>query len=78
MDNQMSYFRNIGRHYVFSSSNANSNDIVEFLDQENHKDDTNNRSLALIELEISPFEYDISAILAAILFRFFFITQCEI
>ena len=52
----------------FWSSDVKSDDIIGFLDLENHKDDTNIRSLAVIELEILQFEYKISAILAAILF----------
>ena len=52
MDIQMSNFYDVGRRLVSCSSNVKSDDIVEFLDFENHKVDTNNRSLALIEDEI--------------------------
>ena len=64
----MSNFRHIGRHLVSRSPNVKYADITEFLDLKNHKNDTNIRSLAVIELEIQPFEYQISDILAAILF----------
>ena len=45
-------FRHIGRHLVFWSSTVKSDDIIDFLDIEKHKVDTNNRWLDLIQLEI--------------------------
>ena len=38
--------------FFFTSSNVKFDDIVRFLDLENHKVDINNRSLVLIEVEI--------------------------
>ena len=54
--------------FVFWPSNVKSDDVIEILKLEIHKDDTNVRALALIELVLWAFKYQLSAILEAILF----------
>ena len=53
MDIKMLNFRHIDRHLVFCSSNSKSEDIIAFLDLENHKVDTNIGSLAVTIRDIT-------------------------